>query len=144
MRQAGGAPPAPKPGSPRWRVDLEGVAQRAKQMRETTDEDTLVGPNGGQSLKQLRAEHAQFKQALEMIADGASTQIALDALGKRRPYDELVEENRQMAQLMELYEGTLQAIREGKLRAEDLPDLAGDENVTASHSDGGEHPAENG
>lgn len=147
MRKAG---PTPPPSGKKWRVDLEAISAQGRALRQTKetqeadDGSTLVGPQGARALKTLYSEHARFKQALEMIAAGADVQVAQEALGTRRTYDELAEENRQLVELVNMYQGTLEAIRLGLLKAEDLPQPPDDENVDAPHSETSEHPSENG
>lgn len=127
-------PATPMPG---WRVDLERRKAHAKGLEQTSSAQT-----GG--MRALQIEHAKFKAALELIADGADASVARQTLGRHRPYHELVDENKELLQLVELMEGTLKAIRLGHLKASDLPDDDEMSNVGSRHTDGSPHPPEDG
>lgn len=104
---------------PKWQVDLEAHKLHKQQVDEQLTLEQKASQTRDQ-LEQLKAEHARFKAALEAIADGGSDHIAHVALGRRKSYEQLAEENHEMAQLIELMEATLRAIRLGEIQAPDL------------------------
>jgi hypothetical protein len=128
-------PPVKQEGNPKWRVDLERHKVHAKALGSTAQEQS-------KDARQLQTEHARFKQALEMIAAGAGSQVALEALGERPSYVELLEENRRLTELVQLMTDAMKAIRDGHLKPEDLPEPDEMPTVESRHIDNGGHPPE--
>lgn len=133
-KRVGAPPPPPKTSEvkPKWRVDLERHQGHVKALQQNAHKV--------KGMRELQAENERYKKALEMIADGADVQVARDALGDRRPYDELLVENKELLQLVELMEGTLRAIRLGHLSPSDLPQDDDMPNVASRHSNDDDHP----
>ena len=101
-----------KPG---WRVHLESVAAQGRAVTRRP------GPELSADTTQLRQEHARYRTALEMIADGGAPQIAAEALGRRQSYDDLLRENQELECLVNSMAEMLGHVRAGTLLPSDIP-----------------------
>jgi hypothetical protein len=121
MKKVGGSETLAGTRGKPWQVDIEGHGQQARRLSRAHEEGSLISPQGGQDLKQLRAEHTDFKRALELIAAGGEKHLALDALGLRFTYDELEARNRELNELTEFLAAALEGIRDGTIQPSQLP-----------------------
>lgn len=112
-KRVGGSQLEPGTRKPGWQVDLEARANHGRALKSTVHEAERVAEERDNELK---AEHAKFKTALEVIASGeadAPFHVAAEALGQRPSYADLLAQVEDLQQLNSVYLTILEAVKGG-------------------------------